>query len=321
MTTIPSPVDAQLVEAKGGKKEQAPVHMPGHSRLMRNPLWADIIIYALLFFAGFITMFPIWTVVVRSFSPSHIITKYPLLVWPLEANLEAYRYVFQTPTLLRSFGVTVFITITGTAINMLLTITAAYGLSKTDLPGIKIMMTYIIFAMLFGAGIVPTYIVVNKLGLIDSLWALIWPKAVGIFNLILLRNYFWSVPNEIEDSARIDGASDWQVLWRIVVPLSMPAIATIALFYAVGHWNEFFSALFYINDNSKWPLQLLLRSIIIETNFQGMGSATGETQLRVISPENIKAASIVFATVPILIVYPFLQKYFVQGIKLGAIKG
>ena len=321
MASTPNAVSPELVKTRKPRDIAASDYMPGHSRLMRNPWWADTIIYALLFVAGFVTLFPIWTVVVRSFSPSHIITKYPLLVWPLEANLEAYRYVFQTPTLLRSFGVTVFITVVGTAVNMLLTITAAYGLSKIDLPGLKILMTFVVFAMLFSAGIVPTYIVVNKLGLIDSLWALIWPSAVSIFNLILLRNYFWSVPSEIEDSALIDGANDWQVLWRIVVPLSMPAIATIALFYAVGHWNEFFSALFYINDNSKWPLQLLLRSIIIETNFQGMGSATGEVQLRVISPENIKAASIVFATVPILIVYPFLQKYFVQGVKLGAIKG
>lgn len=271
MASTPNAVSPELVKTRKPRDIAASNYIPGHSRLMRNPWWADTIIYALLFVAGFVTLFPIWTVVVRSFSPSHIITKYPLLVWPLEANLEAYRYVFQTPTLLRSFGVTVFITVVGTAVNMLLTITAAYGLSKIDLPGLKILMTFVVFAMLFSAGIVPTYIVVNKLGLIDSLWALIWPSAVSIFNLILLRNYFWSVPSEIEDSALIDGANDWQVLWRIVVPLSMPAIATIALFYAVGHWNEFFSALFYINDNSKWPLQLLLRSIIIETNFQGMG--------------------------------------------------
>jgi len=321
MARLAHPAKARLGGDRKPRELQAQDRMPGQSRLMRNPWWADVIIYALLFLAGFITLFPIWTVVVRSFSPSHIISKYPLLVWPREANLIAYQYVFQTPTLVRSFGVTVFITVVGTAINMLLTVTAAYGLSKTKLPGSKAIMTFIVFAMLFHAGIVPTYIVVNKLGLIDSLWSLIWPSAVSVFNLILLRNYFWSVPTEIEDSARIDGANDWQVLWRVVVPLSMPAIATISLFYAVGHWNEFFSALFYINDNSKWPLQLLLRSIIIETNFQGMGSTTGEVQQRFISPENIKAASIVFATVPILVVYPFLQKHFVQGVRLGAIKG
>lgn len=318
MATTTTPANADSVEHTRDSRDE---RLPAHSRLMRNPRWADAIIYGLLLLAGVVTFYPIWTVVVRSFSPAHIINKYPLLIWPREANLEAYRYVLQTPTLLRSFAVTVYVTIIGTVVNMLLTITAAYGLSKTEAPGNKLIMNFIILAMLFNAGIVPTYIVVVKLGLIDSVWSLIWPSAVNIFNLILLRNYFWSVPREIEDSARIDGATDWQVLWNIVVPLSMPAIATIALFYAVGHWNEFFAALFYINDNSKWPLQLLLRSIIIETNFQGMGSATGEVQVRFISPENIKAASIVFATVPILMVYPFLQKYFVQGVKLGAIKG
>jgi putative aldouronate transport system permease protein len=319
-TSVPEPmtsVSAKTATVGTGGRASSSVG----NRLMRNPWWADVIIYSILFLAGMITLFPIWTVVVRSFSPSHIINTNPILLLPRQPNLQAYEYIFQTPTLMRSFGVTVYVTVVGTAINMVLTVMAAYGLSKTDIPGNRIIMTFIVIAMLFNAGIVPTYIVVNQLGLIDSLWALILPSAVSVFNLILLRNYFWSVPSEIEDSARIDGASDWQVLWRIVVPLSMPAIATIGLFYAVGHWNQFFAALFYINDNSKWPLQLLLRSIIIETNFQGMGTVTGEVQQRFISPENIKAASIVFATVPILMVYPFLQKYFVQGIKLGAIKG
>lgn len=291
------------------------------SHILRNPLWADVLIYALLFVAGAITVLPIWIVLMRSFTPAHLIGKHPLLLWPREPSLEAYKYIFQTPTLLRSFRITVFVTVVGTAINMFLTITAAYGLSKTDVPGNGLMMGFIVFAMLFGAGIVPTYIVVNKLGLIDSLWALMLPNAVSPFNLILMRNYFWSVPAEIEDAARIDGASEWRVLWTIIVPLSMPAIATIGLFYAVGHWNAFFNALFYINDSSKWTLQLLLRSIVIETNLQGMGTATGEVQQRFLSPENIKAATIVFATVPILAVYPFLQRYFVQGVKLGAIKG
>jgi putative aldouronate transport system permease protein len=288
---------------------------------MQNPRWAEAIIYVLLLGAAAITLLPIWIVLIRSVSPVHVIRQYPLLVWPRGLTIEAYRYIFQTATLLRSFWITVFITVVGTSVNMILTITAAYGLSKTNVPGNRLMMGFIVFAMLFGAGIIPTYIVVNKLGLIDSVWALIWPSAVSPFNLILMRNYFWSVPGEIEDSARIDGASDWQVLWRIVVPLSMPAIATIGLFYAVGHWNTFFSALFYINDNTKWPLQLLLRSIIIDSTFRDMGSATGEVRLRYVSPDNIKAATIVFATVPIVCIYPLLQKYFVQGVRLGAVKG
>lgn len=291
------------------------------SKLMRNPWWAEVLIYSILFLAGLITLLPLWIVLIRSVSPTHIINRYPLLLWPKGLTSEAYRYILATPTLIRSFWNTVFVTVVGTSLNLVLTISAAYGLSKTEIPGNRIMMGFIVFAMLFNAGIVPTYILVNKLGLIDKLWALIWPSAVSAFNLILMRNYFWSVPSEIEDAARIDGASDWQVLWKVVVPLSMPAISTIGLFYAVGHWNTFFAALFYINDNTKWPLQLLLRSIIIEYNLQDMGTATGEARLVHINPANIKASTIVFATVPIAIVYPFIQRYFVQGVRLGAIKG
>ena len=312
-----------LALKKTKKSETGAIGVSTSNKLMRNPWYGEIIIYLLLLFAAVVTMLPIWMVVVRSFSPTHIISRYPALLWPIEPTLDAYTYILGTPTLLTSFGITVFITVVGTAANLIVTILAAYGLSKRELPGNGLLMGFIVFAMLFGAGIVPTFMVVRQLGMIDQLSALIIPSLVSPFNLILMRNYFWSVPPELEESAKIDGASDLRVLITIVLPLSMPAIATIGLFYAVGHWNEFFGALFYINDNSKWPLQLLLRSIVIENNFQNMGSAGswGEVRQRLINPENIKAATIVFATVPILVVYPFLQKYFVQGVKLGAVKG
>lgn len=214
-----------------------------------------------------------------------------------------------------------FITVVGTALNLVFTVTGAYALSKRDLPGNSCLMGFIVFAMLFSAGIVPSFIVVRSLGLYDSLWSLIIPQLVNPFNLILMRNFFWSVPRELEDAAKIDGASDWQVLIQIVLPLSKAALATIGLFYAVGHWNEFFGALFYISDNSKLPLQILLRSIIIENNFQNMGSM-GQfgAVAQIMSADNIKAATVLYAIVPILIVYPLLQGYFVAGIKLGAVK-
>ena len=289
-------------------------------KLRRNPMWAEVVIYAVLLVAGAVTLLPMVVVFARSLSPSYIISSYPLLLWPRDLTLEAYEYVFQTNTLTRSFWITVFVTVTGTTLNLAFTIPGAFGLSKRYVPGNRLLMGIIVFAMLFHAGIVPTYILVNRLGLLNSLWALIIPVLVSPFNVILMRNYFWSVPAELEDSAKIDGASDLQVLLRIIVPLSKPAIATIGLFYAVSHWNDFFRALFYITDNSKWPLQLLLRSIVINSNFQNMGAVDSGRQAFV-NPENIKAASIVFATVPILLVYPFLQKYFVKGIMLGAVKG
>ncbi len=293
----------------------------GMSLALRNPFWVDVLIYLILALLGAVTILPMYMVLVRSFSPSHIINQYPLLLWPKVWTLEAYTYIIQTPTLQGAFNNTVFITVVGTALNLLFTVAAAYGLSKRELPGGNLLLKFIVFAMLFNAGIVPTFIVVKNLGLYNSLWSLILPSLVNPFNLILLRNYFWSVPRELEEAARIDGASDWQVLAQIVIPLSKPALATIGLFYAVGHWNEFFSALFYIGDNTRWPLQLLLRSIIIENNFQNMGTfgAYGTIQ-RIISPENIKAATVLYAVFPILMVYPLLQRYFVHGLKLGAIK-
>ena len=291
-------------------------------RLAPNPWWANIIIYSLLFIGGIITLIPLWTVLMRSVSPSHIIVQYPILIWPKEFTFQAYIYILKTSTLIRSFGITVYITVVGTALSMICTILAAYGLSKTNLPGNRILMNLVVIAMLFHAGIIPTYLVVRQLGLIDSLWALILPVLISPFNLILMRNYFWSIPAEMEDSAKIDGASVFRTLWSILIPLSLPAIATISLFYAVAQWNNFFTALFYINDNTKWPLQLLLRSIIMDNSMRGMGSLQDTIEVRrIVNPENIRAAVIVFVTVPILFVYPFIQKYFVQGIMIGAIKG
>ncbi|NLG24184.1 MAG: carbohydrate ABC transporter permease, partial [Clostridiales bacterium] len=195
------------------------------------------------------------------------------------------------------------------------------GLSKTHVPGNKLLMKYIVLAMLFNAGIIPTYIVINKmLRLIDTYAVLVLPFLASSYNIILMRNFFWSIPGELEESAYIDGASDLQTLWHLILPLSKPAIATIGLFYAVGHWNDFYRALMYLNNTALWPLPMMLRSIIVENKMTGMGSV-GETREKFINPENIKAATIVFATVPILLVYPFIQKYFTQGIMVGAIKG
>lgn len=303
-------------------KIQDTVSVPSTAQLvLRNPWWVDTLIFMVLGLLGLITFLPLYMVLVRSFSPSHVINTTPLLLWPREWTLEAYNYILQTPVLQQSFNNTVFITVVGTALNLVFTVTGAYALSKRDLPGNSCLMGFIVFAMLFSAGIVPSFIVVRSLGLYDSLWSLIIPQLVNPFNLILMRNFFWSVPRELEDAAKIDGASDWQVLIQIVLPLSKAALATIGLFYAVGHWNEFFGALFYISDNSKLPLQILLRSIIIENNFQNMGSM-GQfgAVAQIMSADNIKAATVLYAIVPILIVYPLLQGYFVAGIKLGAVK-
>lgn len=292
--------------------------------LDRNPWWAQWTIHSILIILGLITLLPMMNVLAISLSKAHAIFQNPMMIVPQSFTLEAYKYIFDTPVLVTSFGITVFVTVVGTFLNLVFTISSAYGLSKTDIPGHRYLMWIVIIPMLLGAGLIPTYLLLKALGLINSIWVLIIPGLVAPFNLILMRNFFWSIPESLEESARIDGASDLQVLWRIVIPLSKPVIATIGLFYGVAHWNDFFTGLFFINDNTKWPLQVVLRSIIIDMNMMGMGSATSQTQdvsKLVVTPENIKAATIIFAMIPILAVYPFLQKYFVKGILLGSVKG
>ena len=297
----------------------------GHrSQRDQNPLWADFIIYAILLFVTLLTLLPMLNVLAKSLSDAASVSAHPTMLIPEHFNLDAYRYIFRTPVLIRSFGITVFVTLVGTFLNMVVTTMAAYGLSKTEIPGHKFLMWLVIVPMLFSAGLLPTYILMKDLGLLNSIWVLIIPGLVSPFNLILLRNFFWSIPPELEDAARLDGASDLRTLWDVVLPLSKPVIATVSLFYAVGHWNDFFTGLFFISDNSKWPLQVVLRSIIVDQSMMNMGGASApnsDVSQMVVSTANITSATIIFAIVPILLVYPFLQRHFVKGIMLGSVKG
>ncbi|GAA4979999.1 carbohydrate ABC transporter permease [Actinopolymorpha pittospori] len=314
--STPSTSEAELV-----RSEEA---VPRRSHLDRNPWWGDLIIHVVLVVLGLVTVLPMVNILARSLSTSASIAGNPLMLWPTSLTMEAYLYIFETPVLMRSFGITVFVTVVGTALNLFFTTTAAYGLSKTYIPGYRFLMWLVIVPMLFGAGLIPTYLLLKGLGLINSIWVLIIVGLVSPFNLILMRNFFWSLPAEIEESARIDGASDLQVLWHIVLPLSKPVIATIGLFYAVAHWNDFFTGLFFLTDSSKWPLQVVMRSIIIDQSMLGMGGGNApnqDLQKIVVSADNIRAATIIFSIVPVLLAYPFLQRYFVKGIILGAVKG
>jgi putative aldouronate transport system permease protein len=308
--------DAGLVSSKEVTRRR--------SALDRNPWWADAIIYTVLVLLGLLTLLPMLNMLAKSFSGSSAIAEHPLMLVPQAWTLDAYQYIFETPVLMRSFGITVFATVVGTALNLLFTTTAAYGLSKTYIPGYRILMWIVIVPMLFGAGLIPTYLLLKQLGLINSVWVLVVYGLVSPFNLILMRNFFWSIPREIEESARIDGAGDLRTLWHIILPLSIPVIATIGLFYGVAHWNDFFTGLFFLTDSSKFPLQVVLRSIIIDQSMLGMGGSNApnnDLQQIVVSADNIRAATIIFSTVPILLAYPFLQRYFVKGIILGAVKG
>ncbi|MCC3372391.1 carbohydrate ABC transporter permease [Cohnella sp. REN36] len=293
--------------------------------LDRNPAWVQTLIYLVLIAMALVTLLPILNVFAMSLSEADAIFKHPLMIVPYNFTMAAYEYIFSTSILLKSFFVTVFATVVGTLFNLALTITGAYSLSKTALPGNKTLLWVCIFPMLFGAGLIPTYMLLKELHLLNNIWVLVVSGMVVPFNLILMRNFFWSIPEELEEAMRIDGASDMGILWRMIIPLSKPAIATIGLFYAVGHWNDFFTGLFFLNDNTKWPLQVLLRSIVIDMNAlnnRGVTAVIGQDATKImLTPENIKAATIIFSIVPILLVYPFLQKYFVKGIMLGSVKG
>lgn len=280
-------------------------------------------IYLILFVLSLLTLIPILHVLSVSLSSSTNVLSSNLMLWPKGFTLDSYKFILRNDVLIRSTGITVFITIVGTALNLLFTTSGAYVLSRKDLPGGSIFLLLIVITMLFSAGIIPGYLLVRTLGLLDSVWAMILPGMVGAFNLILMRNFFWSVPESLTESAKIDGAGELRILFQIMIPLSVPAIATIGLFYAVGHWNEFFRGIFYITDSKKWPLQVLMRNIVAQADMSELGMSNqqmygGRGKLNVLT---IQSATIIAATLPIVAVYPFLQKYFVKGIMLGSVKG
>ncbi len=272
----------------------------------------------ILVMIALICIVPFINIIASSFATTEEIVSKPFVIFPETFSLNAYRYILSTPTIFRSLGVTIFVTVAGTITSMILTSMMAYGLSRRYLPGRRVMNFLVVFTMLFSGGMIPTFLVVNSLGLIDSLWSMILPIAINAFNMIIMRNFFQGLPMSLEESAKMDGASDFLIFRKIMLPLAMPSVATISLFYAVAYWNTYMNAILYINDSAKWPIQILLRQIVIvSSGMQGEGVAVD-----VIPPaQSIKMAVIVVATVPMLLVYPFVQKYFVKGALVGSVKG
>jgi putative aldouronate transport system permease protein len=250
-------------------------------------------------------------------SEAHVLAK-DIILWPRGFNTMSFEYVLTNKQFFYSFTNSVFITVVGTLVSMALTILAAYALSKKVLPYGRVLMLTFVITMFFSGGLIPTYLVVKEVGLLNSLWSLILPGAIAPFNLILIRNFFIGVPESLEESARMDGASNWRILYSIYLPLSKPALATVSMFYAVGYWNSFFQAMMYITERRWIPLQMFLLQLVSDEK-------TADTALndifREITPETIRAAAILCVVIPILCVYPFIQKYFVKGIMLGAVKG
>ena len=299
----------------------------GRRRPSERPVWMEEpgpIMRVLKFFTlaiiVLVMLFPMVYVVAASFSSQKDVIGSGLILFPRNPSLQAYREIFQGGIVTRALTVSVGVTIIGTLVQMFFTTTMAYGLSRPGVLGSRVVLFLVLGALLFYPGLIPSYILVKELGLIDTYPSLVLPQLIGAFNLIVVRNFFMNIPQELTDAARVDGASDFEVFRRIVLPLSKAVLAVIALFYGVGLWNQFFNAVLYLNDAGKWPIQVVLRQyVLLGTQI----STTGQLDPNQPPPpaETIKMAIVVVATVPILLVYPFLQKYFTRGVLTGAIKG
>ncbi|MNO41652.1 L-arabinose transport system permease protein AraQ [compost metagenome] len=263
---------------------------------------------------------PFLHIIAVSLSSNRAITSGEVTLFPIEVNWNAYIQVFSDNAMIRSLIFSVILTVATTVLCMLFTIAAAYPLTKKNLKGRKIFMYLIVVTMFFSGGIIPEYLLIRDLKMIDSVWSLILPGLVSPFNLIILISFFNNIPPSLEESAEIDGSSHFHTLMRIVLPLSMPVMATLALFYAVGRWNGFQDALMYINSPELYPLQLKLFQMVQNNMVSELTQLEGANRTA-LTPESLKAATVIFATVPILVVYPWLQKYFVSGVMLGAVKG
>ncbi len=269
-----------------------------------------------------VVLYPLLFVLSASFSSPDMVINGKVLLLPKGITLEPYKKVFENASIWMGYKNTIFYTIAGTLINLVLTVAAAYPLSRRDLPMRKFLMLLLIFTMYFSGGMIPTYLLVRDLHMNNTIWAMLIPGAIATYNVIIARTYFEStIPSEIYESAMLDGCSNIKMLTKIVLPLSMPIIAVLALFYSVGHWNAYFNALIYLRDKGLYPLQLILRDILILNQTEDMGTNSVGMGEKVLMAESIKYSVIVVSSVPVLILYPLIQKYFVKGIMIGAIKG
>lgn len=282
--------------------------------------WFDFANVTFMILLSFVTVYPLVYVLLASLSdPTAVAAHRGLMLYPVGFTLDAYEAVMKNPNIGRSYLNTLIYVSVGTTLNIFLTALGAYALSRRDVMWKNTIMFLIVFTMFFSGGIIPSYILVDDLGLMNTYLAVILPGAISAFNLIVMRTAFQGIPYSLDESARMDGANDWTILFRIVVPLSMPVIAVMILFYGVGHWNSWFSAMIYLQDRSLFPMQLILREILIANDTTSMTIEASSNDVARIG-QTIKYATIIVATVPVLALYPFLQRYFVKGVMIGAIK-
>ena len=301
---------------KRNQLARLPLRRKGRSREQKIQ-GLDIIICAILVFYAILIIFPFWSAFVISISTEEAYLSNNLLLWPTELDLSSYDKVFHSNQLWSGFGITMILLIGGTLYQLFFTVITGYALSRHGWTGKNLVMDMILVTMFFGGGMVPYYYLIRDLGMMNTIWVMIIPGAIDTFNMLLMRNYFASLPPEMEESAKIDGANDVVIFAKIFLPLSLPMLATIGLFFAVGNWNSWYNAMLFIPDKSDiWPLQMVLRTMItkVSSNIENPEAVTDFSQ-------GLTMASIFFTIVPMMCFYPFLQRFFVKGIVVGAIKG
>lgn len=282
----------------------------------------NIFNYVFLSIVALLVIYPLVFVVSASFSNPEYVISGEMWLWPKEFTLDAYEKVFKNQDIINGFVNTLKYTVFGTILNVIMTILAAYPLSRRDLKGRGFIMAFIVFTIFFSGGLIPTYLLIRDLGMLNTFWVMVIPNAVAVWNIIIMRTFFQALPHELEESAMIDGCGNFKILWSIVLPLSFPVIAVMVLFYSVGHWNSYFQALIYLQDQEKFPLQLILRQILIQGQTDDMVETTSESFLaQQLSVEGLKYAVLIVANLPMLMLYPFLQRYFVKGVMIGSLKG
>ena len=288
---------------------------------MKKSRTFDVVVIIMFAALALLTLYPFYNVIILSFSNTESVAKHIPYLLPFALDLTGYKTIIQDSDFINSLLVSLFVTIVGTAVNMVLSVIAAYVLSRKYLDGRNMIMSVIVFTMLFGGGLVPTYMVIKDMGLINKVWAMILPTAINTYFLIIMKNYFLGLPDGLFEAAKLDGAGEWTMLWKVAFPLSKPIMATFTLFYAVDRWNEWYNALLYINKKALSPLQIYLRDILTSLNSQLSTQAQqmmGSTQK--VSTSAVQMATIVITALPIMLVYPYLQKYFVNGVMVGGIK-
>lgn len=276
----------------------------------------DGFVLVLLGTVGLIAVLPLMYVFAVSITPfSEVLKNGGFVFIPRKVDLGAYRHLFTSSELPHALWVTVILTGIGTLVNLILTLLMAYPLSRKKLPGRSFFLLMIVFTLLFNGGLIPTYLIVKDLGLLDSIWSMILPNAIWTFNMLIMKSFFESLPEELFESARMDGARELRILVQIVLPLSIPSLITIGLFYTVGHWNEFFQAIMYVTDRKLFPLQVIVREILM------LAQEPLENPENIMPTETMQMAAVIMASMPIIIIYPFLQKHFTKGMLLGSVKG